>query len=269
MKKRQLLIMLLGILLSAGACAEEILILGIQDYSKSPILIVQEYQGLTRYLSRVLKQPVRIETVKTHDEYLKRAHAKRFAFMYGPPSMILSASKQSGYQPVAKIPGLLSAAFMSLSSSGIAFPEDMKGKRIGFSDKDSMITQLGMAHLQAMGIDPASYFKSITYFRDVDGVLAAMKLNLIDIGVANSGLFNAWTNRGNDINMVMQGKGMPHLTFAVRGNIPENIRETVIHALLKADQDSEARDYFRYSSFPGFEPARQQDFSELEKLLHL
>ncbi|MBZ0105990.1 MAG: phosphate/phosphite/phosphonate ABC transporter substrate-binding protein [Sulfuricella denitrificans] len=269
MKKQQRWGVLLGMLLSTGAWAEEILILGIQEYSKSPILVVQEYQGLTRYLSRVLKQPVRIETVKTHAEYLKKAQAKRFTFMYGPPSMILSASKQAGYQPVAKIPGLLSAAFMSLSSSGIAFPEDMKGKRIGFTDKDSMITQLGMAHLQGMGIDPASHFKSITYFRDVDGVLAAMKLNLIDIGVANSGLFNAWTNKGNDINMVMQGKGMPHLTFAVRGDLSEGFREAVTHALLKASQDSEAHEYFRYSSFPGFEPAKPQDYAELEKLLHL
>lgn len=267
MKKLQLIAALVMVMLNAGAWAEDILILGIQDYNKGPILLVSEYNGLTRYLSRTLKRPVRLESVKTRDEYLKKAQAKRFTFMYGPPSMILSANRLAGYQPVARVPGLLSAAFMSLSASGIAFPEDMKGKRIGFTDKDSMITQLGFAHLRGMGIDPAKYFKSISYYNDVDGVLAAMKLNLIDIGVANSGLFNAWTNKGYDINLIVQGKGVPHLTFALRGDLPESFRETVTQALLKASQDKDAQEYFRYSSFPGFEAAKLQDYAELAMTL--
>ena len=267
MHHRQLLGLILGALFCLPAWAGNILILGIQDYNRSPILVVREYQGLTDYLSRILKQPVRVETVKTSDEYLKKAQAHRFAFMYGPPSMIMLAAKQSGYQPVAKIPGLLSAGFMSLSSTGIAFPEDMKGKRIGFTQKDSMITLLAMAQLKSMNIDPEKYFKSVHYYNDVDGVLSAMKYNLIDIGVANSGLFNAWVGKGYDINLILQGKGMPHLTFAVRNDLPDSMKTSISQALLKAHQDSEAQSYFKYSGFPSFEAAKPQDYEELIKLI--
>lgn len=267
MKPWRLMMALLLIPAGARAAGGDALILGIQDYNRSAILVVQEYQGLTSYLERSLKKPVRVETVKTQDDYLKKARARRFAFMYGPPSMILAANRLVGYEPVAKVPGQLSAAFMSLSSSGIAFPEDMKGKRIGFTDKDSMITQLGLAHLRGMHIDPARHFQSVSYFNDVDGVLAAMKYGLIDVGVANSGLYNAWTNKGYDINLIVQGKGVPHLTFAVRGDLPESLKEAVSQALLKASRDSEAQAYFRYSSFPGFEPARLQDYAELAMTL--
>ena len=269
MKRFQLPGFILAALFCLPVWASDILILGIQDYNRSPILVVREYQGLTDYLSKALKHPVRVETVKTQDEYLRKAQAKRFAFMFGPPSMILRASKQSGYRPVAKIPGLLSASFMSLSSTGIAFPEDMKGKRIGFTDKDSMITQLALAQLQSMNIDPAKYFKSVAYYNDVDGVLSAMKYNLIDVGVANSTLLNAWTGKGYDVNLILQGKGMPHLTFAVRQNLPEGLKDTVVQALLKAHLDSEGQDYFKYSGFPNFEAAKPQDYDELVKLLHL
>ena len=269
MRRQQFLGFFLGALFCLPAWASDILILGIQDYNRSPIMVVREYQGLTDYLSRVLKQPVRVETVKTSDEYLKKAHAHRFAFMYGPPSMIMLAGKQSGYQPVAKIPGLLSAGFMSLSSTGIAFPEDMKGKRIGFTQKDSMITLLALAQLKSMNIDPAKYFKSVAYYNDVDGVLSAMQYNLIDIGVANSSLFNAWVGKGYDINLILQGKGMPHLTFAVRNDLPGSMKASVTQALLKAHLDSEAQAYFNYSGFPNFEAAKPQDFDEMMKVMGL
>ena len=269
MNPKHFLAVILLLLLSTSARAEEFLILGIQDYNRSPILVVQEFHGLTNYLARVLKRPVRVETVKTYEDYMKKARAKRFAFIFGPPSMIIENHRLAGYEPVAKIPGQLSAAFMSLAASGIAFPEDMKGKRIGFTDKDSMITQLALAQLRGMNIDPAKHFSSITYYNDVDGVLAAMQYNLIDVGVANSVLFNAWTNKGHNINLIMQGKGVPHLTFAVRGDLPDNIKEAVASALLKASQDSEAQEYFKYSSFPGFEPAKLEDFSGLKQLLKI
>ncbi len=264
--------LVLGILLCfylLPARAGDILLLGVQDYNQSPILVVREYMGLTRYLGRELGRQVRVESVRDYDEYLKKAAARRFAFLFAPPSMIMQAHRLAGYEPIAKIPGLLSASFMSLASSGIAFPEDMKGKRIGFTDKESMITELGLAQLAKMNIDPAKYFKSVTYYHDADGVLSALQYHLIDIGVANSGLFNAWTAKGYDINLVLQGKGVPHLTFAVRDDLPKGMKERVAKALLKADRDPDAEKFFKYSSFPNFEPATLRDYDGLVSILHL
>ena len=145
----------------------------------------------------------------------------------------------------------------------------MKGKRIGFTQKDSMITLLALAQLKGMGIDPAKYFKSVHYYNDVDGVLSAMQYNLIDIGVANSSLFNAWVGKGYDINLILQGKGMPHLTFAVRNDLPESMKTTLTQALLKAHHDSDAQTYFKYSGFPNFEAAKPQDYDEMIKFISL
>lgn len=248
--------------------AADYYILGVQDYVKNPILVVRDYQGLANYLSRTLKTPVRIEAVKTYDEYLKKAAAKRFHFMYAPPLMIMRAHYAAGYQPVAKIPGLLSASFMTMDPS-IAFPEDMKGKRIGFYEKDAMITQLALTELKNSGIDPAKYFKSVTYYSDSNAVLNAMQYKLIDIGVANSSLYNNWTNRGYNMVLVLQGKGVPHLTFAVRGDLPPAVTHEVTQALLKAHQDKDAQDFFKFSSFTNFEVAQLSDYDDLVKFLHI
>ena len=261
----KLLIMLIG-WISLPAWAADYYILGVQDYVKNPILVVRDYQGLANYLAKTLKTPVRIEAVKTYDEYIKKAGAKRFDFMYAPPSMIMKAYLTAGYEPVVKIPGLLSASFMTMDTS-IAFPEDMKGKRIGFYEKDAMITNLALKELQTTGIDPGKYFKSVTYYSDANAVLNAMQYKLIDIGVANSSLFNNWTNRGYNVALVLQGKGVPHLTFAVRGDLPAATKQTVTQALLKAQSDKDGQDFFKFSSFTNFEPAKLSDYDELVKFL--
>jgi len=261
----KLLLVLLG-LACLPARAADYYILGVQDYVKNPILVVRDYQGLANYLSKTLRVPVRIEAVKTYDEYIKKATAKRFHFMYAPPSMIMKAHLTAGYEPVVKIPGLLSASIMTMDPN-IAFPEDMKGKRIGFYEKDAMITHLALKDLQAAGIDPAKYFKSVTYYSDSNAVLNAMQYKLIDVGVANSSLFNNWTNRGYNLVLILQGKGVPHLTFAMRGDFPAATKQAVTQALLKAQNDKDGQDFFKLSSFTNFEPAKVSDYDELVKFL--
>ena len=94
-----------------------------------------------------------------------------------------------------------------------------------------------------------------------------MQMNLIDVGVANAGLFNAWTQKGENINSIHTGKGVPHLTFAVRGDLEPAERKAVTDALLAATKDKDAQDFLRFSNFPGFEPAALSDYDELAKLL--
>ncbi len=256
-------------LVSGAVSAADYYVLGVQDYVKNPILVVRDYQGISAYLSRTLKKPVRVEAVKTYDEYIRKAGEKRFHFMYAPPSMIMKANRVAGYEPVVRVPGLLSAAFIAMADSGIAFPEDMKGKRLGLYEKDAMITQLALADLKQGGIDPAKYFKSVTYYSDANDVLNALHYKLIDVGAANSSLFNVWSNRGHNLNIVLQGKGVPHLTFAVRGDLPPALKQQVTEALLKAHLDKEAQDYFRFTGFPNFEPAKLSDYDELVAYLSI
>ena len=249
------------------AYAANELILGVFDTTQNRSSVVRQYRGLTTYLKRILKQDVSVETAKTREEFLAGTKSGRYTIMYGPPIMIMAANKQSGYQPIAKIPGRLAPYFMSFAKTGISFPEDMKGKRIGFPEEQAMITQLGLAHLRAEKIDPATYFKSVVYFADADSVLSAMKNDVIDIGVANSSLLDAWTGKGHDISLVMQGTGVPHLTFAVKKGFSE--KKVLTEALLKAHKDPDGQDYFTTSRFPSFEAANLEDYDELVKILQI
>ena len=168
----------LGLLLLAGRpglAQERAYILGVIGYGESAQMIASEYEGLTAYLSRIVKRPVRVEGSRNFDVFAERAKTKRYHFIFAAPSAIIQANRDAGYEPVAKVPGRLAAAFMAMGKTGIAFPEDMKGKRIGFTGKDAMITKLAFYELQQLGIkDPEKHFSSTAYYNDADGVLAGM-----------------------------------------------------------------------------------------------
>jgi ABC-type phosphate/phosphonate transport system substrate-binding protein len=244
------------------------LVLGVQDYGKSPRIIALEFRDVTKYLSAKLGQPVVVEAAQTYERYMERAKQKRFDLMFAPPSMVMEATAIAGYEPVAKVPGLLSAAFMSMADGPIAFPEEMKGKRIGMPDENSLMTMLAFSKLREMKIDPRKYFSSVLVFNDANDVISALKLGMIDVGVANSGLFNVWSAQGHNLNLVLQSAGAPHLTFAVRADMAAETKAKITAALLAAQKDSGMKNgYFKRTGFPGFEAASLKDYDGVKKLL--
>ncbi len=247
--------------------AADQLILGVQDYEKSPRVLANEFKSLAAYLSQQLGQPVRVQASQSYKRYMANSKKKRYAFIYGPPSMAVEAYKAAGYEPVVKIPGVLSASFMTLSTSDVAFPEDMKGKRIGMPDDDSLITKLAVAKLRSMNIKPQGYFSRVQTFNDANDVISALKLNLIDVGVANSSMFNVWSAKGHNLNVVLASDSAPHLTFSVRGDLPPELKARVTQAMLSAHKDAGAQSYFKNSGFQNFEATSIKDYQKVITLM--
>ena len=249
--------------------ASETLFIGVQDYNNDPIEVSQLSQGLTQYLSRALARPVKIETTRSHEKFLAMARNKQFAFLYAPASMIMEAHKLAGYEPIVKISGRISASFVTPTNSGIAFPEDMQGKRIGFTDKNAMITKLALVKLKELHINPATYFQKIIYCGDVDGIASAFKFNQIDIGVVNTSASTLLQEKGIDTNLILQSISVPHLSFAARPDLPANIKQLMAQALISANKDKQAQTFLTHFGFSGFESASLSDYTELAKILNI
>ena len=257
----------IGLCASSFSHAADKLILGVQDYEKSPRMLAAEFKGLVSYLSQQLGQPVTVQASQSYNRYMGNTKKKRYAFIYGPPTMAVEAYQAAGYVPVAKIPGVLSASFMSMSTSDVAFPEDMKGKRIGMPDNDSMMTKLALSKLRSMKINPDGYFRRVQTFSGAEDVLSALKLGLIDVGVANSSLFNTWGAKGHNLNVVMATESAPHLTFSVRNDLPPELKAKVTQAMLGAHKDAVGQEYFKKSGFPNFEVTSIKDYQKVIGLL--
>jgi len=92
-------------------------------------------------------------------------------------------------------------------------------------------------------------------------------LNLIDIGVANSSLFNVWTGKGHNLNVVLTTDPAPHLTFSVNSDLPADLKAKVVQAMLVAHKDPGAQSYFKNSGFPNFEATSLKDYQKVIALV--
>jgi phosphonate transport system substrate-binding protein len=260
MRPVQALILLACLFAATAVKAAESLILGVQDSDKTSRQLAQEFSGLAAYLTTQLGRRVEVEGVQSRKRYLSQVQKKRYAFTYGPPSVAIEAKRLAGYEPIARVPGRLSATFMSLASSDVTRSADMKGRRIGMPERDSLITRLALAKLRSMHIDPNRDFASVQPFRDADDMIGAMKLGLIDVGVANNALYQAWTARGHELTVLLQSKPAPQLTFSVRDDLPAEFKARTARALLRAHRDEAAQSYFKHSGIPNFEATSIKDY---------
>jgi ABC-type phosphate/phosphonate transport system substrate-binding protein len=262
---RKLLAALALASVTGGASAQQALMFGHQNFDTGPTELYNDFEGITHVLAKALNQRVRFESVKNVGTYLERAAERRYAVMFAPPNMVMEAHKTAGCDPIAKIPGRLAPAFFTLTSARIAFVEDMQGKRLGTTGKDSLMALLGMLHLRSQGVDPDKYFSEVRHFADVNAVIFALTNNMIDVGLASTTLFNVWTNRGHDLALIDQAQGAPHLIFGVRSDLSAAEKRAILQVLLGARQDPDASTYFRKTGFPGLEPARLSDYGALLK----
>jgi len=72
-----------------------------------------------------------------------------------------------------------------------------------------------------------------------------------------------------DGNSLPPAPGAPHLTFAVRSDLPAAEKRAILQVLLGAHRDPDAATYFRKTGFPGLEPARLSDCGDPVKRLGL
>ena len=109
-------------------------------------ITVRDFTPLAALLERELGRPVRIETDKDFDSFMRRVSAREFDIVHLNQLQYLQAHEASGYRAIAKLCDnptcTIKAIIVTRHDSKIVKVSDLRGKTIAFGDPSAMVSHV-------------------------------------------------------------------------------------------------------------------------------
>lgn len=202
MNRRQCVAALLLAASQAGA-QDRPLVFAVNEgitYRVNPGATAERFKELSEDLSKLLKQPVKIQAVSDYKELAAGLAEQRYDLAYVHPAHhAIRAMTKSNYNLVAVTKGFTDyrASFMVKGDSSLKTLADLKTHKIGAPDEDSITSVIMRATLRdAFGPQPLP----ITYVRLQDAVPFMVENNFVTAGVsASKSVVKSWQDKGGKV----------------------------------------------------------------------
>lgn len=268
----RLLRLLIASSLLATACAAQAVVFAVNEgvSYRVPLEEVRgRYAAIAADLSKVLKQPVTIEPVGDYKQLRAGLAAKSYDLaMVHPAHISIGAMKNGGYKLVAVTKGFQQyrASFLVKGDSTFASLADLKGRKLGAPDEDSITAWMVRATLRDAKITPEDV--AITYTRFQDAVPFFVTNNLTQAGAtASNSLVKDWVAKGGKV--LAQSRPVPIKHIIASPALPADQLEKVREYLLGLDGTDEGRKKLEPTRYSGFERLDEKVLLELGSWLGL
>jgi ABC-type phosphate/phosphonate transport system substrate-binding protein len=227
------------------------------------------YAAIAADLSKILRQPVTIEPVGDYNQLRRGLQARTYDLaMIHPAHVSIQAIKGSGYKLLVVTKGFqtYTASFLVAADSPLTSLADLKGRKLGAPDEDSITSWMVRATLRDAKVQPAQI--QITYTRYQDAVPFFVENRLTDSGAtAASALVKAWQGKGGKI--LAQSKSVPIKHILTSPNLSAADVEKVRVYLLGLDDSDEGKKKLEPTKYSGFEKFDEAQMLEIGAWLGL
>ncbi len=227
------------------------------------------YAAIAADLSKLLKQPVAVEPVGDYNQLRRGLQAKTYDLaMIHPAHVSIQAIKGSGYKLLVVTKGFqkYTASFLVAADSPLTSLADLKGRKLGAPDEDSITAWMVRATLRDANLEPAQI--RITYTRYQDAVPFFVDNKLTDSGAtAANSLVKAWQGKGGKI--LAQSKAVPIKHILASPNLSAADVEKVRDYLIGLDGSDEGKKKLEPTKYSGFEKYDEAKMLELGTWLGL
>ena len=174
------------------------------------------YAAISADLAKLLNQPVRVEPIGDYPVLRKGLAARSYDLALVHPAQIsIGAMKNSGYRLVAVTKGFqdYSARFLVRADSPLKTLADLRGRKVGAPDEDSITSWMMRATLRdALGQANAVAY---TYTRYQDAVPFMVEHTFTQAGATASGaVVKAWETSGGKVLAKSRPVPIKHLIAA-------------------------------------------------------
>jgi phosphonate transport system substrate-binding protein len=243
-----------GALLLASAWAQA-LVFAVNEgvtYRVSNDEIRARYAAIAADLGRLLRQPVSVEPVGDYAALRAGLQAKAYDLaLVHPAHVSIAAIRNSGYRLMVVAKGYenYQASFLVRADSPLKSLADLKGKRLGAPDEDSITSWMVRAALRDAQVDLSTV--AITYTRYQDAVPFFVENSLTQAGAtAAVGLIRDWQAKGGKV--LAQSKAVPIKHVIAAPSLTAQQLAIVRDYLIGLDGSEEGRKKLEPSKLRGF-----------------
>jgi phosphonate transport system substrate-binding protein len=227
------------------------------------------YAAIATDLSKLLKQPVSVEPIGDYTSLRKGLADKRFDLaLVHPAHVSIEALKSPGYQLVAVTKGFqkYQAQFLIRSDSPLTSLAELKGRKLGAPDEDSITSVMVRAVLRDAGLDTKQVNMVYTRYQDAVPFFVENNLTLSGATAAN-GVIKAWTTKGGKV--LAKSRTVPIKHIIASPSLSADDVARVREYFLGLGSSDEGRKRLEPTKYTGFEAYDQAEMLAIGKWLGL
>jgi phosphonate transport system substrate-binding protein len=228
-----------------------------------------KYAAIAADLTKLLKQPVQIEPIAAYPVLRKGLADKAYDIaMVHPAHLSIQAMKDSGYRLVAVTKGFqqYTANFLVNANSPLKSLADLKGRKLGAPDEDSITSWMVRATLR----DALGDANQVTYVytRYQDAVPFFVENNLTPSGAtAANSVIKGWEAKGGKV--LARSRPVPIKHIIASPNLAPDLVEKLREYLLALDSNEDGKKKLEPTKYQGFAVYDQAEMLAIGKWLGL
>ncbi len=236
-------------------------------YYVTPTEIREKYKDLAELIGKTLKTTVKIVPVDQYPVLRKGLDEQQYDLAFVHPAHHSLVSLRDGkYHLVVLTKGFTEyrARFFTNKNAPIKQASDIKGKRIGMPDPDSITAVITRATLRDLGVDVSK--AEIRTTRYQDAVPFFVENGFSDVGVtASAAVVKQWQEKGGTV--LVESKPVPIKHMIASTKMSEKDVQKVRDVMLSLDKTDAGQKILANIGYKGYESGDEQQLATLTKWL--
>jgi len=237
-------------------------------------ITVRNFTPLAAQLGRELGRPVRIETDKDFDSFMRRVYAREFDLVHLNQLHYVHAHRKADYRAIAKMcdnPACtIRAIIVTRRDSKLTKVRDLKGRIIAFGDPSAMVSHvLAKSLLLESALGPEQY-RTIFTKNPPNALLAVYNGEADAAGVGPAVFQQPEIIRRIDIRqlrILAESRSIPHLPVAVRSDMDVKLALRIQRILTGLAHRPEGQVILKKMGIERFEAADDHQYTLVRNLM--
>jgi phosphonate transport system substrate-binding protein len=237
-------------------------------------ITVRDFTPLAEQIGHELGRPVRIETDKDFDSFMRRTYAGEFDVVHLNQLQYVRAHQAAGYRAIAKLCDspdcTIRAVIVTRRDSKLMKVRDLKGKIIAFGDPGAMVSHvLAKSLLLESALGPEQYRTIFT--KNPPNALLAVYNGEADAAGVGTPVFQQPEIRQRldirELRILAESRPIPHLPVAVRGDMDAKLASRIQRTLIGLTRRSEGREILKKLGIVRFEAVDDHQYAIVRSLM--